>query len=267
MKFVPAVKRAKHTRLRCDEDAEYRERCQRCVEDATLLCKGELRRLYAQEYNSMRGAIARAKMRGLPFDKRLRDLRNWLVHLGPKPHVVDSVDRVDVYKGYMVGNVRWASKYAQTLNRRVTKFQTVPGKGRMTTKQLATYLGLSYHTVYKRLQHGWSVERMLAEKPKGVGQWRWPEGADEARQRYLTRPKKEYYMRPLPWLIRHVYELMHDADCTEDNKVALQEIADELEQELHLLEEEERGDKNRYAEMLVVHFRPSAPPSINTGTT
>jgi hypothetical protein len=67
--------------------------------------------------------------------------------------------------------------------------------------------------------------------------------------------------------MRHVYELMYDVECTEDNRAELQKVTNNLEQELHLLQEEERGDKNRYAKLLVVHFGAPPLPAIKTGDT
>lgn len=42
-------------------------------------------------------------------------------HLGPKPDPSYSIDRIDNNKGYVPGNLRWATKREQTINRRLNR--------------------------------------------------------------------------------------------------------------------------------------------------
>jgi len=40
----------------------------------------------------------------------------FIEHIGPRPSKKHSIDRIDVYKGYVKGNVRWATQSQQVLN-------------------------------------------------------------------------------------------------------------------------------------------------------
>ena len=69
------------------------------------------------------------------LNSRCRDLRNkyyggrgirvefesfeeFLAHIGPKPTPRHSIDRIDVYGNYCIGNVRWADAKMQRANQR-----------------------------------------------------------------------------------------------------------------------------------------------------
>lgn len=54
----------------------------------------------------------------------LKSPKGFFEELGPKPHDNWTVDRIDNSKGYVPGNVRWASKSIRQLNRRALKSQS-----------------------------------------------------------------------------------------------------------------------------------------------
>jgi len=256
MQFTPAVKVCRATVKLISEDLEYSNIYATCLTRVVSMSKGALSKLYPAEYNSLRGAISRAKVRCLPFDKRLKDLRNWLAHIGPRPCPGYSIDRRDYYKGYEVDNLRWASKLTQTLNRRVTKFHTLPGVGRLSTRQLADRLGLPYSTVYKRLRHGWTVEKMLAQLPAGVRKWQWPAGFEEYRLLYNVRPKTQFLTSPLDWVITYIRKLLLSSSCSDEQQEALARGIDELEEvRSHLLTEENEFRASQI-EKLAAPFMP-----------
>ncbi|MHA6827403.1 hypothetical protein ACQUJV_14420 [Ralstonia pseudosolanacearum] len=173
--FTPVVKPSKFVKRELKNKA-YAALYNSCVGDALQHRKTTLHKMYPHEYNSHRGCRQRAKTMHIKFDNRLKDFRDFLVHLGPRPDESWSVDRIDPYKGYVPGNVRWATKMEQTANRKVTKWHKVDGKS-VTTKQLANFLGLPYATLYKRLRRGWTITRLLDERKKGgaISQWGFPE--------------------------------------------------------------------------------------------
>lgn len=82
-------------------------------------------------------------------------------YIGPKPSSRHSVDRIDNSKGYVPGNVRWATNAEQSRNRRanhVITFQEI-------TKCVADWerdIGLYPGAIHYRLEHGWSIERALS---------------------------------------------------------------------------------------------------------
>lgn len=47
-----------------------------------------------------------------------RSFDDFLAHIGPKPDPTLTLDRIDNGRGYEPGNVRWATKSEQALNRR-----------------------------------------------------------------------------------------------------------------------------------------------------
>ena len=51
----------------------------------------------------------------------------FMEHIGPKPSPTHSLDRIDNEKGYIPGNIRWATKKEQTENRFITLIIT-PGE-------------------------------------------------------------------------------------------------------------------------------------------
>jgi hypothetical protein len=57
--------------------------------------------------------------RGIEF--RFTSFDEWAKELGPKPSHLYSVDRIDNYGHYEIGNVRWATVQQQAINRRTTK--------------------------------------------------------------------------------------------------------------------------------------------------
>ena len=75
--------------------------------------------------------------------------------LGPCKHR-DTLDRIDNAKGYEPGNLRWASFTVQARNR--TNNKIVLGK---PLSEWCEDLGLNYHTVYSRLEKGWTAKRAL----------------------------------------------------------------------------------------------------------
>lgn len=208
--FVPAVKPSKILSAMLS-DGHYLSRyadCQYNVEHWSLT---RLQQFYKHEYNSLRSRKQQARSRHIKFDDRLKDLRDWLIHLGPRPAEGWTVDRINNRKGYEPGNLRWATKMQQTENRKVTKWHVVNGKP-MTTSQFAKYLGLTYTCVYKRFQHGWTVDRFLDEKNKhgGIKSWQFPQEAAHvleplyAKRKAINQSRIDWYIAYLKKQIRDI---------------------------------------------------------------
>jgi len=58
--------------------------------------------------------------RGITISKKwINDFMAFYLHIGKKPEGKYSIDRIDNDKGYIPGNVRWATDSEQQLNKRV----------------------------------------------------------------------------------------------------------------------------------------------------
>lgn len=53
---------------------------------------------------------------------------SFIEHIGPRPSSKHSIDRIDNTKGYIKGNVRWATHLEQSKNKRIRKNRTIDSK-------------------------------------------------------------------------------------------------------------------------------------------
>lgn len=90
--------------------------------------------------------------RGIQF--RFDSYTDFLNHVGRKPSKEHSLDRINVNGHYEPGNVRWATRSQQQLNRTCTQYVTHDGKT-LSTVEWSRGLGLSNNAVRVRLQNGW----------------------------------------------------------------------------------------------------------------
>jgi len=74
--------------------------------------------------------------------------------IGPRPHIDDTIERIDYNKGYMPGNVKWASRQEQVLNKSDNVVIEIDGVTK-TVSQWAEDSPLSGFTIYKRIKRGW----------------------------------------------------------------------------------------------------------------
>lgn len=208
--FVPAVKESAFVKANMG-DPGYAARYAAVVADALSMTKSELQTRYKSEYNSLRSRRAQAKSRHIKFFDNLKDIRDWLIHLGPIPSKGWTVDRIRALKseGYQPGNLRWATKAQQTQNRKVTKWHLLPDGSRLTTMQLAERLGLPYPKVYKRLRSGWTVDRILQQGVQPtLKSWKFPrELAQHCDMLYQQR--KFYPQHRIDWFIEYLDDVLY----------------------------------------------------------
>lgn len=82
--------------------------------------------------------------------------------IGPRPSMRHSLDRFPNRNGnYEPGNVRWANKREQTLNRDVTLRVVINGKSRFLC-DVAKERGISLQTVRGRIARGWPVQQAIS---------------------------------------------------------------------------------------------------------
>lgn len=207
--FAPAVKQSKFVTANMS-DPEYAVRYAQVVADAMTMTKGQLQTRYKSEYNCHRSRKQGAKARHIKFADSLKDIRDWLIHLGPIPAKGWTVDRIRNSKGYQPNNLRWATKIQQTQNRSVTKWHQLPDGTRLTTDHLAKRLGLKYNALYKRLKNGWTIERLLQEEiPRGLESWRFPPALAQHCEP-LYRQRKIHKLHKIEWFIDYFYEVVYE---------------------------------------------------------
>lgn len=116
---------------------------------------------HSGEYNSWKNAKTRCrnpkpkdqKYAGITFSKRFDKFPQFMAHVGPKPDTSYTLDRKDNNRGYVPGNVRWASKSDQAANRKPTIFIEYAGQ-RLPLKTWAEIHGIPYSTLYGRYHRG-----------------------------------------------------------------------------------------------------------------
>jgi hypothetical protein len=101
--------------------------------------------------------------RGITVCVRWRkSFQNFYADMGPRPKD-NSIDRIDVNKGYSPGNCRWATKTQQARNTRTNVYLTIGGETRCVTEWAGIY-GIVRSTYYRRIKRGMTPLQAL-----GVG--------------------------------------------------------------------------------------------------
>jgi len=265
--FVPAVK-ASHFVQAQMYIPEYRKSYETCVSRACTWSKTRLQDVYKAEYNSLRSRKQQAKAKHIKFKDRLKDIRDWLIHLGPRPAEGWTVHRINNYKGYQPGNLKWATKLEQTQIRNVTKWHDVDGK-KMTTKQFAKFLDLTYSCLYKRLQNGWTIQRLLDNRKKGNGIPAWPFPAllaHELEPKYAQR--KNFKQPRLDWFLQYMPKLIakHCLKQSPKEVAALctfQEELDKAEETLTALLKQQAEQEDQEFQLLVAAVTPMQVPGFS----
>lgn len=89
-------------------------------------------------------------------------------HIGPRPSIRHTLDRVRVNGNYEPGNVRWATPFQQANNCRSNRLVTWRGKTR-TIAEWAAETGLSYATVSQRItKYNWTPEEALTVPVRSI---------------------------------------------------------------------------------------------------
>lgn len=98
---------------------------------------------------------------GIGVCTQWHDFEIFLKDMGERPSKNHTLDRIDNAKGYEPGNVRWASKRDQAINRKTTKFFTINNETKCL-KDWAKHYGINYIRVYRRIfQLKWDIVKAL----------------------------------------------------------------------------------------------------------
>ena len=147
------------------EPLSYEQRLSKCKSDLATMTAKALKHTYLHEYRTWGNCKHRAKdLKGITgplWGTELDAFSGFLGHVGPKPNLMDSMDRIDPEYGYVVGNLRWASKQLQSENRQNVRVYVVNGKP-MNLRQVAEYLGMSYDALRMQLHRGKGISDLVA---------------------------------------------------------------------------------------------------------
>jgi hypothetical protein len=113
--------------------------------------------------------------RGIKLHEPWRDeFADFLKEVGKRPKGKGrlTLERRDNNKGYVPGNVYWAPYSAQNRNRRNNHNLTFRGKTQCLI-DWAKETGISFPTIIRRLNAGWSVKKALTTKPLERGRRVW----------------------------------------------------------------------------------------------
>ena len=113
-------------------------------------------------------------------------------HIGPRTSDLHTLDRIDNDKGYVPGNVRWATRTEQMRNTRVTRM--VPFEGEMLPlPEVAEKIGMDRKRLQARLDSDMPVEEAISrpvERGSLYYEWR---GEKHSLSVWAKRLKKGYH--------------------------------------------------------------------------
>ncbi len=99
--------------------------------------------------------------RGIKVCERWQKFENFLTDMGSKPSPGLTIERIDNSEGYAKENCIWATRGVQNRNKRNNVVLVHNGKCQ-TMMDWSKELGISFQTLYSRLQLGWTVEQTLS---------------------------------------------------------------------------------------------------------
>lgn len=99
--------------------------------------------------------------RGITFDERWKEYKNFLADMGERPEDM-TLDRIDVNGNYTKENCRWADPKTQSNNTRANIYISYSGQNKTAT-EWSMITGLSRGTISYRIHAGWSAKDTLTK--------------------------------------------------------------------------------------------------------
>ena len=101
------------------------------------------------------------------WDKSYENFKEWAINNGYQEEL--SIDRIDNDKDYSPSNCKWSSIKEQCNNRENNNRLTFNGVSK-TVAEWSVETGLPYHTIHKRILHGWEVKDILTKEKRQAPQ-------------------------------------------------------------------------------------------------
>lgn len=99
--------------------------------------------------------------RGIKVCERWKKFENFIVDVGRRPSERHTLERLDNNKGYELGNVVWATRRDQCLNKRNNRVIEFDGRA-MTLEEWSMETEIPVNVLHARLGRlGWSVKKSL----------------------------------------------------------------------------------------------------------
>lgn len=149
------------------EGVSSNDRMLECQHDVETMAYGKLRIKYAVEYKTWSNCKNRApKLVGIDgevWSPELNSFAGFLRLVGPRTCADHSLDRINPEHGYVLGNLRWASKRLQSENRRNVDVYEVNGTP-MFRREVAEHLGMSVNALRMRLRRGATIAELVDQQ-------------------------------------------------------------------------------------------------------
>lgn len=97
-------------------------------------------------------------------DEWLNSFEKFFGYIGSPPAANLTVDRIDNDKGYVPGNVRWATQKTQSNNKSNNLVIVAHGRSQ-TASEWSDETGILRSTISARIKNGWSGEEAVSRKP------------------------------------------------------------------------------------------------------
>lgn len=103
--------------------------------------------------------------RGIKLEKSWADsFERFLSYVGARPTINHTIDRINTNKGYVVGNIRWATRLENQQNLRKSKFWIVGKKKYNSISEAATSEGVSTSTIERWCNGGKNNGKTVSKK-------------------------------------------------------------------------------------------------------
>jgi hypothetical protein len=103
-------------------------------------------------------------------DEWMKSFEAFLSHVGPRPSMQHTLDRIDAKKNYEPGNVRWATVYEQCRHKSSNRILVVDGVGRSMV-EWSEIGGISYDTLKNRIYDGWEHKAAVFTPVRKMRKW------------------------------------------------------------------------------------------------